>query len=85
MFHLHGPREKRKIDLDQFLGKNVEIVLYRKHRIKKIYGKLMHIGPSELCLANNGISRWINKPVYFRDSIREIRQIDEKYKRKRRG
>ena len=60
-----------KMDLNLFIGKNVEIVLYRRRKAKKFYGRLTHIGDSEICLVKNGVPRWVKRPNQYRDSIQE--------------
>ena len=61
------------VDLASFLGKDVEVRLYRRRKIKKFYGRLTHIGDSEICLVKNGVPRWVKRPNQYRDSIKELK------------
>jgi hypothetical protein len=60
------------MDLSQYVGKHVEVTLYRKHKYKQYHGRLTDIGMNEICLVNDGKSRWILRPCHYKDTIREI-------------
>ena len=65
------------MDLTQYVGKYVRVVIYRKHKYRVHYGRLTDIGSTEICLADNGRSRWIRKPYRYKDSISEVNQADK--------
>lgn len=66
---------RSKLDLNLFIGKNVEIVLYRRRKFKKFYGQLISITDSEICLVDsNGMFRWLKRPDQYRDSIQELKK-----------
>ena len=65
-------------DLISFVGKPVEIRVYRKRytvaeHIKVFRGILSCVGDTTLCLRRkNGKCIWVPKPNFFRDSIKEL-------------
>lgn len=64
-------------DLFNFVGKYVEVELHRKRyptddHVKIFCGRLTDIGHSNICLFIDGKHRWIPKPVFFRDKIKEV-------------
>lgn len=73
------------MDLFEFVGKYVEVELYRKKfntkdHIKCYSGRLTDVGGTMICLQeNNGKYRWIPKPNMYKDKIMEVKDGKEKY------
>ena len=71
-------------DLISFVGKPVEIRVYRKRytvmeHIKIFRGVLSDVGSTMVCLRRkNGKCIWVPKPNFFRDSIEELSINDVK-------
>ena len=58
------------MDLFSLVGKDVEIVLYRKHKYHTYSGRLSCVNKNTICLAIGGRDFWFGKPVKYKDSIK---------------
>lgn len=67
-----------RVDLYEFLSKNIEVTIYRKryktdNHIKVFTGRLSDIGSTMICIESNGRYTWIPRPSYYRDKIEVIK------------
>ena len=65
-------------DLYVFIGREVQVTLYRKRYCSKDHvrvhrGRLTDIHNSMICLETNGKCKWISKPNMYKDSIKELK------------
>ena len=62
------------MDLKSYVGKEVEISLYRKHNFRIFRGRLTDIQGSYIRLFTMEGERWISRPHMKKDSIKEVKE-----------
>jgi ribosome maturation factor RimP len=62
----------RTIELRNFVGKQVQITLYRAHKYRSYSGRLTVVGRLNVCLEKNFKEKWIKLPRCKRDKVEEV-------------
>ena len=67
------------MELKQYIGKNVEVFIYRKRHktpdhYKRVCGVLVNYNTTSICLKNGSKRRWYPRPRYYKDSIKILKE-----------
>lgn len=64
------------MNLLPFVGEDVYVQLYRRHRRREYRGRLTMLSSNYICLEVGGCRKWISRPRFFKDVVKMISEID---------